>query len=109
MKDSNYFYNFFYQWKNFYKSGLFFRWEGKTSGIKNFLFENFIDNFKTTKPPKEIARNFNELILPLEAKRQALLAEINELKSTRDWLLPMLMNGQVTVSKTSSFKKENAD
>lgn len=99
MKDNDYFYNFFYQWKRFYKSGLLFRWEGKTSGIKNLLFDNFVDNFKTTKPPKEIAINFNKLVLPLEQKRQMLLAEIKELKSLRDWLLPMLMNGQITVSK----------
>ena len=109
MKDSNYFYNFFYQWKSFYKSGLFFKWEGKTSGIKNLLFENFIDIYKTTKPPKEIARNFNKLILPLEVKRQTLLDEITELKSLRDWLLPMLMNGQVTVSeeRMKSLSKSN--
>ena len=109
MKDSNYFYNFFYQWKSFYKSGLFFKWEGKTSGIKNLLFENFIDIYKTTKPPKEIARNFNKLILPLEVKRQTLLDEITELKSLRDWLLPMLINGQVIVSeeRMKSLSKSN--
>ena len=101
MRDSNYFYNFFYQWKNFYKSGLLFNWEGKTSGIKNLLFENFINNYKTTKPPIELARNFNKLILPLEKKRQSLLFEIKELKSLREWLLPMLMNSQVSVSEAS--------
>jgi len=53
------------------------------------------------KPPKEIARKFNKLILPLEEKRQTLLVEIKELKSLRDWLLPMLINGQVTVSEAS--------
>lgn len=101
MRDSNYFYNFFFQWKSFYESGLLFKWEGKTSGIKNLLFENFVDNYKTVKPPKEIARKFNKLILPLEEKRQTLLVEIKELKSLRDWLLPMLINGQVTVSEAS--------
>ncbi len=98
MNDSDYFYNFLYQWKNFYSTGLLFKWEGKTSGIKNLLFENFVDNYKTIKPPKEIAKNFNKLILSLEEKKQNLLIEIKELKSLRDWLLPMLMNGQVTVS-----------
>ena len=101
INDSDYFYNFLYQWKSFYNSGLFFKWEGKTSGIKNLLFENFVDNYKIAKPPKEIVKNFNRLILPLEKKKQNLLIEIKELKSLRDWLLPMLMNGQVTISDAS--------
>lgn len=95
INDSDYFYNFLYLWRSFYNSGLLFKWEGKTSGIKNLLFENFVNNHKTTKPPKDIAKNFNNLISPLEEKKQFLLNEITVLKYIRNWLLPMLMNGQV--------------
>ena len=48
-------------------------------------------------PPVSIIQQFEKLIastMPLKAKYEA---EIQELTNLRDWLLPMLMNGQATI------------
>lgn len=50
------------------------------------------------KPPEGIAKRFEKNVLPLCEKSKRLQAETVELSSLRDWLLPMLMNGQVSVS-----------
>ena len=49
-------------------------------------------------PPVSIASRFEELVLPLCNQIKALEAQCDELSSLRDWLLPMLMNGQATIT-----------
>jgi type I restriction enzyme S subunit len=46
----------------------------------------------------EIAEKFGEKVAPFIKKKIANQYEIKELTQLRDWLLPMLMNGQVTVA-----------
>lgn len=93
-----YLYNFVYQWNAIYDSGALFGWEGKTSGIKNLLFDSFVTRFNVPSPPEELAKTFYSAIAPIQIKKQKALKENSELEELRDWLLPMLMNGQVTVS-----------
>ncbi len=45
----------------------------------------------------KILKRFSELLNPLFEKVSEVQKENNELEKLRDWLLPMLMNGQVTV------------
>jgi len=97
IKDNTFFYNFAYQWNNIYNSGLLFGWEGKTSGIKNLLFDAFVTKHMVCKPPEKLAEIFFEFAEPLQRKKQKVLKENEYLEALRDWLLPMLMNGQVTV------------
>lgn len=97
LKDNQYFYNFSYMWQWIYENNILFGWEGKTSGIKNLLFDAFVTKYKVAVPPKHLAKKFYEFVNPLQKKKQKLLQENSELESLRDWLLPMLMNGQVTI------------
>lgn len=97
LKDTNYFFNFAYQWSAIYEQGLLFGWEGKTSGIKNLLFDAFASKHYVTKPPSELAERFFDKASKIEEQKQTLLKQNTELAKLRDWLLPMLMNGQVTV------------
>ncbi len=99
LKDKMYLYNFVYKWNRMYDAGVLFGWEGKTSGIKNLLFENFITNFKVVKSPKEIVEQFYNKVKTIHQKKQKNLLENQKLAALRDWLLPMLMNGQVTVGE----------
>lgn len=48
-------------------------------------------------PPLDIVRSFDDKISPLTEQQEILEQENQQLTSLRDWLLPMLMNGQVTV------------
>lgn len=99
LKDETNLFNFIYEWKRLYDAGIFFGYEGKTSGIKNFLFESFVSKHKIVMPPQDITEKFYEKVLPLHSKIQKNLIQNQQLSSLRDWLLPMLMNGQVTVAE----------
>lgn len=97
LKSKYYFYNFVFQWNSIYDAGVLFGYEGKTSGIKNLLFESFVSTHYTAIPPIELAEKFYDFMKPIQIKKEKNLKENQELSSLRDWLLPMLMNGQVRV------------
>ena len=48
-------------------------------------------------PPKELQLKFDHFVNKIDAKIQTNLQQNKELAQLRDWLLPMLMNGQVRV------------
>lgn len=48
-------------------------------------------------PNKKVIDHYNKIIAPVFNKQELLEQQNQELASIRDWLLPMLMNGQVTV------------
>ncbi len=101
LRNKDLFYCFAYLWNDLYGNGLLFGWEGKTSGIKNLLFDSFVTKHQVPIPPMGLAKQFFDFAAPLEQQKQTLLKENARLESLRDWLLPMLMNGQVTVGEAS--------
>ena len=48
-------------------------------------------------PPKEVAKNFEKAVEKFCAGRKTLESENRELLALRNWLLPMLMNGQAQI------------
>ena len=92
---------FFYVWKMFYDNNIMFNFEGKTSGIKNFMTETFIAN-KWIKAPEGLAYLFFNRVKELYAKIDANIEENNNLIKQRDELLPLLMNGQVSLNSDLS-------
>lgn len=60
-------------------------------------WENGLSNFKVVIPSEVLLEDFNKQINPILTQFKILSKENQELASLRDWLLPMLMNGQVTV------------
>lgn len=109
LKDEKYLYNFVYQWNRIYNNGVLFGWEGKTSGIKNLLFESFVTNHKEAYPKSEIVAKFYDFAKPLHSQKQKNLIQNQQLKELRDWLLPMLMNGQVTVRQAHNITVNEAE
>jgi type I restriction enzyme S subunit len=101
LKDEIYLYNFAFEWNKAYDNGILFGYEGKTSGIKNLLFESFVSSYYTTKPPENLAEKFYDFMEPIQSKKQKNLLENQQLASLRDWLLPMMMNGQVSVGEVA--------
>ncbi|MEO9477119.1 MAG: restriction endonuclease subunit S [Cyclobacteriaceae bacterium] len=57
-------------------------------------------NLNWSKPTIEFVENYTKIISPLFNKQDILEQENQKLSELRDWLLPMLMNGQVKVSET---------
>lgn len=74
---------------------------GSTGQVE--LSKSFLEDLDVIIPSGSVAKNFSEFVEPIAisvAKRES---ENEQLISLRDWLLPMLMNGQVTVKpKTES-------
>ena len=99
LKDETYLFNFVYQWNRLYDNGVLFGWEGKTSGIKNLLFESFVTNHSEVYPPSILVQKFYDFTKPIHGQIQKNLMQNQQLTALRDWLLPMLMNGQVSVSE----------
>lgn len=58
------------------------------------------------KPKKEILIHFSAILKSSISKILNNSKENQQLTELRDWLLPMLMNGQVTVSDESAFGKD---
>ncbi len=58
LKNKEYYTWFYYLWKTMYDSGVFFNFEGKTSGLKNLLFDDIINNVYIALPPDEIMKYF---------------------------------------------------
>ena len=57
-----------------------------------------INRYKTELPPISLSKKYNEFYLPI-ANRIYMTAKENEkLTELRDWLLPMMMNGQVQIA-----------
>lgn len=101
LKTPDYYSWFYLMWKTLYENDLFFNYEGKTTGLKNLLFDTAVNEIKIPLPEKRILDKFVEKINPFYENIQFCCQQNKELASLRDFLLPMLMNGQVT------FKEED--
>jgi len=105
LEDKKYFYYFIFIWKQLYDNGLFFGYEGKTSGIKNFLFDDFVNFYEIAIPPTKLLEKFNKIVSPLFSTIIKNRQENTNLAHLRDFLLPLLMNGQVAVGEKSVEEK----
>lgn len=99
LKDKVSYYYFLQTWTTLFENDVMFNWEGKTSGIKNLMFDSFVKNTKIVIPNKQQLNTFFELCDGIDNKIQNLLKQNQELLSLRDFLLPLLMNGQVTIGE----------
>jgi type I restriction enzyme S subunit len=106
IKNKKLLYNFVYYWNSLYDAGIFFGYEGKTSGIKNLLLDSFISSYYTVVPDDTVVNKFYDIMENIQAKKQTALAENKKLAELRDWLLPMLMNGQVSVGEAEKAVNE---
>jgi type I restriction enzyme S subunit len=93
--DEDFMYWFYSLWRKLYDSGVFFLYEGKTTGIKNLLFEMLCRDYPIIIPITDVIKKYNKKIEKLYDEIQQKLLENAELLSLRDFLLPLLMNGQV--------------
>ncbi len=57
-----------------------------------------LSSLNVIKPKKSVLNQFNKLMNPVFEKQNIIELENKNLSKLRDWLIPMLMNGQVTVT-----------
>lgn len=58
----------------------------------------FLKESKIILPDQSVAQKYQDAVTPWFEKKRASIFENMELARLRDWLLPLLMNGQVTVA-----------
>lgn len=68
-----------------------------TGSIQKKINQDNLNSYKIPQIPDPISQAFYEIVKPMFEKTQFLQAENDELTKLRDWLLPVLMNGQATV------------
>lgn len=64
-----------------------------------------IKTVKLALPPNELVEEFRRKVEYLFKRQDTLEQENEQLMALRDWLLPMLMNGQVTVKPSTESKE----
>lgn len=95
LKDIEFAHWFHVTWQKLYDSGAYFNYENKTTGIKNLLFEILCNDHSIISPSNEIIKKYNKVVSSMFDKIQKNKNENQELEQLRDFLLPLLMNGQV--------------
>lgn len=76
-----------------------------TSGRKRVDAKE-LAKFQLAKPSSELLKKYDEIVNPYFEKMTFNSKQNQELASLRDWLLPMLMNGQVTVADAEVMVEE---
>lgn len=69
-----------------------------TGSIQKKINQDNLNSYRIPHIPGFIARAFSETVAPMFEEIRVLQQENDELTKLRDWLLPMLMNGQATVA-----------
>jgi type I restriction enzyme S subunit len=65
----------------------------------NNLNSSLVKGFKLVIPPNDVVKKLNEKVTSIYEMVSSNHKQNQQLSSLRDWLLPMLMNGQVTVKE----------
>lgn len=68
-----------------------------TGSIQKKINQDNLNSYKIPQIPDPISQAFYEIVKPIFEKIQSLQDENDELTKLRDWLLPVLVNGQATV------------
>lgn len=72
----------------------------KSIDLSNYGYVRYFEFLKDPLiiiPDKNVSNNFVKILKPIYEKQVKLVFENIELTKLRDWLLPMLMNGQAWV------------
>ena len=105
MKKRTYSEYFYYLWRNLYDNDNMFNFEGKTSGIKNFQTDVFLANH-WFEAQEQLIEEFHVIVSQYHLMIDQNISKNNILIKQRDELLPLLMNGQVTVNSDLSVYKK---
>jgi type I restriction enzyme S subunit len=79
-----------------YAQGKTWEYQNQSTGIANFQTTHFLETELVACPPDDVLKEFAETVQPLIAR--AHLAQIQELASLRDTLLPRLISGQLSLN-----------
>lgn len=82
------------------KGNAHFQIQGSLSGSTVFgIRQDVLRTINVLVPNTKVQTQFDDKVLPILKKIKILVQQNQKLSELRDWLLPMLMNGQVTVGE----------
>ncbi|QFJ56150.1 restriction endonuclease subunit S [Pseudobutyrivibrio xylanivorans] len=71
----------------------------KTGSIQYKINQENMNSFVLPEIPSSLREKFISITEPLDIKMLAIRSEIDQLNKLRDWLLPIFMNGQASISE----------
>lgn len=80
-----------------YESGEIEQYQVQSTGISNFKWTEYLANANRVVPPGPLRIQFRELVVPLLSQINMVGKQIQNLRRTRDLLLPRLLSGQINV------------
>jgi len=85
--------------KMYYESGLVGLYQVQSTGISNYQFEAFISRQTVLVPDAELQKQFCDLVEPMNEQRDSIARMNEQLKRSRDALLPRLISGKLRVDQ----------
>ena len=76
-----------------YESGEIEQYQVQSTGISNFKWTEYIANVGRAVPPGALRSRFREIVAPFFAQVATIGLQIQNLRRTRDLLLPRLVSG----------------
>jgi len=76
-----------------------------TGNCQMHINKGNIEDTLISKPPEAIIKKYDEILMPIYKKIINIALETKQLSELRDFLLPLLMNGQVRVGEKSESLK----
>lgn len=95
-------YFFHYLWQMLYENGNMFNFEGKTSGLRNLQLDSLCSSYWFFPPTDAYLEAFNMKVSAFWGERDNNKYAIRALESQRSKVLPLLMNGQVSVKQLNN-------
>jgi type I restriction enzyme S subunit len=80
-----------------YESGEIEQFQVQSTGISNFKWTEYIAKIVRVIPPEPLSSHFRNQVSPLFAEIATIGLQIQNLRRTRDLLLPRLLSGQIDV------------
>lgn len=68
-----------------------------TGSVQPQITRDSLNDWKLIFPPLNLLQKFNSIVIPISSRLNNIVYENQKLTSLRDFLLPLLMNGQVTI------------
>jgi type I restriction enzyme S subunit len=70
------------------------------------LTKDTVSNFEIVLPPRSLMKRYDKIARGIHMKREVLQRQIQNLRRTRDLLLPRLLSGQIDVAATEKLFEE---
>jgi type I restriction enzyme S subunit len=86
-----------------YESGEIEKYQVQSTGISNFKWTEYIANIERVIPPEQLRSQFQSIVAPLFSQIATIGLSIENLRRTRDLLLPRLLSGQIDVNNMESI------